>query len=69
MRDFQQMFPNVSPAHIEYVLRKYDGDVSATINELLYDNVGLFYYYCFFGTLGEEGKYTKIFKLRMETRN
>ncbi|EFO88323.1 hypothetical protein CRE_12230 [Caenorhabditis remanei] len=38
MRDFQQMFPNVSPAHIEYVLRKYDGDVSATINELLYDN-------------------------------
>ncbi|PIC40071.1 hypothetical protein B9Z55_011548 [Caenorhabditis nigoni] len=38
MRDFQQMFPNVCAAQIEYVLRKYDGDVSATINELLYDN-------------------------------
>lgn len=39
MLDFQAMFPSLSNSHIEYVLRKYDGDVSATINELLYDNV------------------------------
>ncbi|CAI2348732.1 unnamed protein product [Caenorhabditis sp. 36 PRJEB53466] len=38
MLDFRAMFPRVSPAHIEVVLRKYDGDVSATINELLFDN-------------------------------
>ncbi|CAL2037941.1 unnamed protein product [Caenorhabditis brenneri] len=38
MRDFQQMFPNIMASQIEHVLRKYDGDVSATINELLYDN-------------------------------
>ncbi|CAA87059.2 uncharacterized protein CELE_F43C1.5 [Caenorhabditis elegans] len=38
MLDFQAMFPSLSNSHIEYVLRKYDGDVSATINELLYDN-------------------------------
>uniref|UniRef100_A0A1I7TWQ2 CUE domain-containing protein n=1 Tax=Caenorhabditis tropicalis TaxID=1561998 RepID=A0A1I7TWQ2_9PELO len=38
MRDFREMFPNVMASQIEHVLRKYDGDVSATINELLYEN-------------------------------
>uniref|UniRef100_A0A8R1E3S5 CUE domain-containing protein n=1 Tax=Caenorhabditis japonica TaxID=281687 RepID=A0A8R1E3S5_CAEJA len=38
MRDFREMFPSVSSSQIELVLRKYDGDVSATINELLFED-------------------------------
>lgn len=56
MLDFRAMFPGVSPERIEAVLRKYDGDVSATINELLFDNVRLH----FFGT-GQKHKYLPSF--------
>ncbi|CAI5446683.1 unnamed protein product [Caenorhabditis angaria] len=37
MRDFCDMFPRIPYLEIEQVLRKYDGDVSATLNELLFE--------------------------------
>lgn len=36
MLQFESMFPGASPQLIESVLRKHDGDVSETIDELLH---------------------------------
>ncbi|CAB3403010.1 unnamed protein product [Caenorhabditis bovis] len=38
MCDFRHMFPNIDENVIEGALRKHNGDVSATINELLFEN-------------------------------
>lgn len=35
MSNFKSMFPNLNVRQIEQVLRKHDGDVTNTINELL----------------------------------